>query len=118
MCHGHAPPLSRCCASSVPSPTQPGFTRVANFRAQIGQAQSAMGEGQGGGSPELMRKFLPPSPTLPHKGGGSAQCRWLGIRSKICSPHPGRAHRERRGGGAVLDAELVVDLLEVLVHGA
>jgi hypothetical protein len=33
-------------------------------------------------------------------------------------PHPQRAHRKRSGGGSVLQAELGVDLLEVLVHRA
>src|SRR5215467_11650365 len=64
---------------SAPSPTRPGLARVASYRAQVGQARLALGEGWGGGwcsedkdGATCEGIALPPPPTPPHKGEGSA----------------------------------------------
>ena len=58
----------------LPPALQPGLAPVAHYDAQVGQARLAVGRGRGWGwklpiprSPNAP----PPSPTLPHKGGGS-----------------------------------------------
>ncbi len=64
---------------SAPSPTQPGFIRLAQYGAQVGQARLVTGEGWGGASLLLRDARAPTRPpplTPPHKGEGNRPVVW------------------------------------------
>jgi ATP-dependent Lhr-like helicase len=82
-------------ARRAPSPTQPGFTRVANDPAQVGQARLATGEGWGGGWQQALSQSVapPPSLSLPLKGGGNgAACSRL-VSDTLAPASPATSRR-------------------------
>src|SRR5262249_9737799 len=67
---------------SAPSPTRPGLARVASYRAQVGQARLALGEGWGGGgavkirmAPPAKESHYPHPQPLPTRGRGAHRVR-------------------------------------------
>src|SRR5262245_55147017 len=74
--------------------------------------------GEGLGVGVLLKRELsaarPPSPALPHKGGGSPQRIWRRVRSASSSRHRRQFQRRVDQGGRPL---VIVQAVDVLLHG-